>query len=41
VERGTGEPVVFVHGSASDYRTWHSQLDELGQRYRTIAYSRR
>jgi pimeloyl-ACP methyl ester carboxylesterase len=41
VERGTGEPVVLVHGSASDYRTWHSQLDELGQRYRTIAYSRR
>jgi pimeloyl-ACP methyl ester carboxylesterase len=41
VERGTGAPVVLVHGSASDYRTWHSQLDALGERYRTIAYSRR
>lgn len=41
VERGIGEPVVFVHGSAGDYRTWHSQLDDFATRYRTIAYSRR
>ena len=23
LEQGQGEPVVFVHGSASDLRTWH------------------
>jgi len=41
VERGGGTPVVFVHGSASDHRTWHRQLDAFGERYRAIAYSRR
>lgn len=41
VERGAGDPVVFVHGSASDYRTWQRQLEELGHGYRAIAYSRR
>ena len=41
VEQGTGEPVVLVHGSASDYRTWHAQLENLSDRHRTIAYSRR
>lgn len=41
VEQGIGEPVVFVHGSASDHRTWQSQLDRLDEWYRVIAYSRR
>jgi len=41
IEQGTGAPVVFVHGSASDYRTWKPQLDDLGHLYRAIAYSRR
>lgn len=41
VEKGAGEPLVLVHGSASDYRTWDAQMDDLGGRYRTIAYSRR
>ena len=41
VEKGAGVPVVLVHGSASDYRTWHAQLDHFGERYRTLAYSRR
>jgi pimeloyl-ACP methyl ester carboxylesterase len=41
VERGSGEPVVFVHGSASDGRTWQLQQEELGRGYRTIVYSRR
>lgn len=40
-EKGSGDPVVFVHGSASDHRTWRSQLDDLGNQYRAIAYSRR
>lgn len=41
VERGAGEPAVLVHGSASDHRTWRAQLDDIGQRFRVIAYSRR
>jgi pimeloyl-ACP methyl ester carboxylesterase len=40
-EHGHGEPVVFVHGSASDLRTWHLQLPAIGAGYRAIAYSRR
>lgn len=41
VERGRGEPVVFVHGSASDLRTWQTQQEEFGSHFRAIAYSRR
>ncbi len=41
VEKGSGEPLVLIHGSASDHRTWHAQQDELAKHYRAIAYSRR
>ena len=41
IERGSGEPVVLVHGSASDRRTWDCQLEPLGHSFRAIAYSRR
>lgn len=40
-ERGSGTPVVFIHGSASDHRTWHGQLDAFGEAFRVISYSRR
>jgi pimeloyl-ACP methyl ester carboxylesterase len=40
-EQGEGEPVVFVHGSASDLRSWEQQLPAIGTSYRAIAYSRR
>jgi len=40
-ELGEGEPVVFVHGSASDLRAWEQQLPGVGRAYRAIAYSRR
>ncbi len=40
-EAGRGDPVVLVHGSASDYRTWHDQIAPLADDYRVIAYSRR
>jgi len=40
-EHGTGEPVVFVHGSASDYRTWKFQQDKFAEHFRSIVYSRR
>lgn len=42
VERGEGEPVVFVHGSgATDLRTWGPQIQTFDERYRIFAYSRR
>jgi pimeloyl-ACP methyl ester carboxylesterase len=40
-EHGEGEPVVFVHGSASDLRSWEQQLPAIATSYRAIAYSRR
>lgn len=40
-EHGSGEPIVFVHGSASDVRTWRLQEDVFSKQFRTIAYSRR
>lgn len=41
VEQGAGEPVVLVHGTLGDYRTWAAQTEAFSHRYRTIAYSRR
>ncbi|HTE28797.1 MAG TPA: alpha/beta hydrolase [Chryseolinea sp.] len=41
VESGNGDFLVFVHGSASDYRTWEIQMEEFGKYYHTISYSRR
>jgi pimeloyl-ACP methyl ester carboxylesterase len=40
-EHGDGEPVVFVHGTASDLRSWTSQLPAIGASYRALALSRR
>jgi pimeloyl-ACP methyl ester carboxylesterase len=40
VEQGLGGPVVFVHGSLSDFRSWRLQMAPLTERYRAIAYSR-
>lgn len=42
VEEGSGPPVVFVHGSGADLRTWGYQLTPVAQAsFRAIAYSRR
>jgi len=40
-EGGEGEPLVFVHGSASDLRTWQYQQDFFSNYFRTVVYSRR
>lgn len=40
-ENGNGEPVIFVHGSASDYRTWEYQKEVFAEHFRVITYSRR
>ena len=39
--RGRGEPVLFVHGSSSDHRTWEGQVNDLADSYEAIKYSRR
>jgi non-heme chloroperoxidase len=43
VERGSGAPVVLIHGSLADHTYWaeSNQLGLLGAQYRVIAYSRR
>lgn len=40
-EQGSGDPLVLVHGSVSDQRTWAHLLGRFGKRYRAIALSRR
>jgi non-heme chloroperoxidase len=41
VELGIGAPVIFVHGSLSDYSYWEGQVRAFAGKYRAIAYSRR
>jgi non-heme chloroperoxidase len=41
VEAGLGAPVVFVHGSLSDYSYWQGQMGPFAEKYRVFAYSRR
>jgi pimeloyl-ACP methyl ester carboxylesterase len=40
-ERGHGEPIVFVHGIATDRTVWRETLEALGDGVRGIAYDRR
>src|SRR5437867_3976663 len=40
-EQGTGDAVVFVHGSLSGFRSWTFQMEPFAQRYRAVCYSRR
>lgn len=41
VERGTGAPLLLVHGTLGDCRTWALQMEPFGAHYRTIAVSLR
>lgn len=41
IERGAGEPVVFIHCEVTDYRTWLEQFEFFSRHYRAICYSRR
>jgi pimeloyl-ACP methyl ester carboxylesterase len=40
-ERGTGPPVLLVHGSLADLRYWAPQMEPFGRRYRAVAPSLR
>src|SRR5919197_5298851 len=39
VERGRGQPVVFLHGGSVDWRTWEGQMEAFGAGHRAIALS--
>ena len=41
VEQGTGDPLLFIHGSLGDYRSWGLQMATFAERYRVVALSRR
>jgi pimeloyl-ACP methyl ester carboxylesterase len=41
VERGTGTPLVFLHGVLGDWRTWAPQWADFVPHFRCISYSRR
>jgi len=40
-DRGSGDPVVFVHGGISDLRIWERQMVAFSENHRAVAYSRR
>jgi pimeloyl-ACP methyl ester carboxylesterase len=40
-EQGRGTPVIFVHGSLSDYGYWKDEFPVFSPHYRVISYSRR
>jgi pimeloyl-ACP methyl ester carboxylesterase len=41
IERGSGVPIVLVHGSLNDYRIWAAQMAPFAARYRVISLSLR
>ena len=41
VEKGSGEPLILIHGGVGDYRSWENQFEEFAKTHRVISYSRR
>lgn len=39
-EEGSGETILFIHGSQEDYRIFLPQLESLSDNYRVVTYSR-
>jgi non-heme chloroperoxidase len=40
-EQGKGQPIIFIHGSINDYRSWQFQMGPFSKKYHAISYSRR
>ena len=40
-ETGSGEPILFIHEFAGDYRAWEPQMRHFGRNFRCIAYNAR
>ncbi|MDV3294158.1 MAG: alpha/beta hydrolase [Nitrososphaerales archaeon] len=40
-EKGTGKPLLFVHGIPTDYRAWTRQVKEFADSFRAVTFSRR
>src|SRR5262245_47377040 len=40
-ETGEGTPILFIHGFAGDYRSWHGQMRHCGRGRRCITWSAR
>ena len=41
IEKGKGDPVILVHGTLGDYRSWELQMEKFAESYHVISYSRR
>lgn len=41
IEKGTGEPLILLHGGQADYRSWIPYFARFQDRFRVISYSRR
>jgi pimeloyl-ACP methyl ester carboxylesterase len=41
LEQGEGAPIVFVHGTLSDYRAWEGQREPVAQHFRCIVLTQR
>ena len=41
IEKGSGEPLIFIHGTLGDYRAWIPRVERYSGDYNVIAYSRR
>jgi non-heme chloroperoxidase len=41
LEKGTGEPLILLHGGLYDLRSWEPQFEEFSKKARVISYSRR
>lgn len=40
-ETGTGDPIIWIHEFAADYRTWEAQVRRFSREYRCITYNAR
>ncbi|MDT7828217.1 alpha/beta hydrolase [Pricia sp. S334] len=41
IEQGSGEPLIFIHGTIGDYRAWISRMEPYSKNYHVVSYSRR